>query len=117
MPSALNSVQSHELMKAYLYIQTASIATANIKQQMKSTEAYIQYNSINGNYNEHMAYQAELDEQEHYLEVWQDRWVEAAMTIVDYFAMGCLGRALPGEVLAMIRRELRRGDLVLDPLR
>ena len=117
MSSALTTTQSHELMKAFLYIHTASIAITNIQEQMTSTEAYIQYNSINGYYTQHCEYQEEWDEQKRDLDLWQERWVQAAVAIVDGFAMKCLGRGLPGEILDIVGRDLRRGDMVLDPLR
>ncbi len=111
------STFQHELTKAFLFLRTCIIAITNTEVQIQSTKAYVQWNSVNGNYNEHMAYATELETQQRDLGLWEDRWAEAGVGLISWVVMRSLGRSLPMEILGMVGRELRRGDMELPPLR
>ena len=82
--------------------------------QIKSTEAYVQYNSINGHYSDHMHYQAEQDKEEEEMRKWEARLAQAGAQIVDWAAKRSLGKWLPREIVGIIEDMIARDeDLVL----
>lgn len=107
----------HELIKAFLFFRTCTVAIANTNAHIKSTESYIQWNSVNGYYNEHEANEAELEVQQRELELWEDRWAEAGVGMINWVVTRSLGRGLPAEILGLVEVELRRGELDLPSLR
>ena len=106
---------TRELTKAFLFLRTATAAIKNLKAQIKSTDAYIQYNSINGNYTEHCAYQAEQDEQEKDLKIWERRYAQAGAGLVHWMVKIKLGKFLPGEIVNLIAKMLFKSDDLVLP--
>ena len=99
---------SHELTKAYLFLRTAHSAVTNLSIQVKSTTAYVKWNSVNGYYTEHVAYQEKLDTEERDLEIWQERLLEGQVGFLDWAAIRAMkGKRLPPELLGLIRDFLR----------
>ena len=112
-PTTTRLSPARELTKAFLFLRTVSTAVANTKKDIKSTEAYVLYNSINGNYNEHVEYQAELDKEEEELRKWEARFVQAAVQIVDWTAKISLGKWLPREIIGIIGDMIARDEDVV----
>ena len=99
---------STELTKAYLFLRTADSAVTNLKSQIKSTKAYIQWNSVNGYYTAHMAREEEMEKEERDLEKWQERLLEGQIGLLEWAAIHALrGRRLPPEMLNMITTRLK----------
>ena len=102
---------SRELTKAYLFLRTADSAVTNLRSQIKSTKAYILWNSVNGYYNAHVAYEEELEVEERDLETWQKRLLEGQIGLIEWAAIRARrGKRLPPELLNMIN-DLLRGPL------
>ena len=101
---------AYEMTKAFLFLRTASTAITNTKEQIKSSEAYITYNSINGNYSDHMYYEERQREEEKELKKWEARFVQAAVQIVDWTAKISLGKWLPREIIGIIEDLIARDD-------
>jgi hypothetical protein len=97
-----DSHPTHELTKAFLFLRTASTAITNLKTQVESTKACCRWNSVNGNYNEHWAYEEELATQEKDLEVWETRYAQAGAGLVNWTAKVKTGNWLPAEIFGMI---------------
>ena len=98
-----------ENTKAFLFLRTASTAITNTNEQIKSSEAYITYNSINGNYSDHMYYEERQREEERELKKWEARFMQAAVQIVDWTAKISLGKWLPREIVGIIE-DMMAGD-------
>lgn len=105
-----------ELNKAFLFLRTCVAAIQDTEGKIESTKPYIQWNSAHGIYDEHMAYEAELQSHQRDLALWEDRRAEAAVGVISWIAIRSLGRSLPVEILGMVGKELRRGDRELPPL-
>ncbi|MCJ1275677.1 hypothetical protein MMC21_003480 [Puttea exsequens] len=108
MPEQISTAldPSHELMKAFLFLRTASAALSNIKAQIKSTKSYIQWNSVNGYYNEHWAYEAELEKEHEDLTMWERRYAQAGAGLVNWASKVQTGRWLPAEIVELVRNFL-----------
>lgn len=104
-------------MKAFLFLRTCITAVANTGIHIESAKARIQWSLGKGNYHEHWAYEAEMRSQQRDVEIWEDRWAEAGVGLVGWIAFRSLGRRLPVEILGIVGKELRRGDMELPPLR
>lgn len=114
MPSSTNPTCN--LKAAFLFLRTASTAVTNLTTQIESTKAYIQYNSQNGNYNQHIAYEAQLETEMRDLRLWEARLVQAGVGVVNWAAKVRTGRWLPEEILGMIGERLQKNDLVLPEI-
>lgn len=101
---------ARELTKAFLLLRTASTAVTNTKRDISSTEAYVTYNSINGNYSDHMYYAERQNEEEKELKKWEARFVQAAVQIVDWTARISRGKWLPREIIGIIGDMIARDD-------
>ena len=101
---------ARELTKAFLFLRTASTAITNTKAEIKGTEAYVLYNSVNGNYAEHCYYQEQQDKEEEELRKWEGRFVLAGTQIVDWAAKICLGKWLPREIVGIVGDMIARDD-------
>ena len=109
----------HELTKAFLFLRTASTAVTNLQAQLKSAnQSFAQH--FAGYYQSYPAtFEALLQDEgleKQYLAVWEERWVEAGVGLIDWVATGKIGRGLPREILGMVEMELRRGEMQLPPL-
>lgn len=107
---------THDLTAAFLFLRTASTAVTNLTTQIESTKAYIQYDSQNGYYSEHMGHEAQLEMELQDLRMWEARLVKAGVGFVNWAAKVRTGRWLPGEILGMIGESLRENDLVLSEI-
>lgn len=114
-PIPLPSV-NHELMKAFLFLRTTTIIVTSTKSQIEHSRYLIEFSGKNGDHTNYIAYQNELDSQERDLELWEKRWVEAGVELVNLVAIRTVGRSLPREILGMVEMELRRGEMELAPL-
>lgn len=116
MSSNTTTIRNHELMKAFLFLRTATIIVTSTKPQIEHTRYLIDFSAMNGHHRDYVAYQAELESQQTDLELWEKRWVEAGVGLVDWVAIRSVGRSLPVEILGTVGMELRRGEMELAPL-
>ena len=99
---------SHELMKAYLFLRTAKNAVTNLRIQVSSTKAYIQWNSVHGYYSTHMAYEEQLETEQRDLGMWEERLLEGQIGFVECAAIRSMeGRSLPPEIVNIVRNMLK----------
>jgi hypothetical protein len=104
---------SYELTSAFLYLRTCSVAIENTKAQIKSTTAYACWTPVSSNYYSKLSAPEQLDEEEEELKVWEERFVQAGLQIVDYVAKRETGRWLPAEILGIVGQFLRDDGMVL----
>lgn len=64
-----------------------------------------------------MACEKKLEQQRRDLEVWEERFLDAGLEMVNWAAVRALGRGLPGEILGLVGWELGRGEMELPELR
>ena len=108
---------AHGITSSLLYLTTCSVAIKELGAQISGTASYMQWNSVNGNYEAHCEYQEQQDREEAELKVWKERRVQAELQIVDCVAKLRMGRWLPPEILGMVGRYLREDDgLVLKKI-
>lgn len=115
---------SHQLTQNLLYIRTSLLAIKHLTAQIRITKnnklclKAILWSSSDAYHSQRAPYQTELERDQRDLEMWERRWVEAGVGIVEGVAVRELGggRGLPREILDMVGRELRRGEELLDPL-
>ena len=98
---------SYELTSAFLYLRTCSVAIRNTKAQIKSTTAYASWRPVISNYYSKLNALEQLDEEEEELKVWEERFVQAGLQIVDCVAKRETGRWLPAEMLGIVGQFLR----------
>ena len=89
----------HELVKAFLFLRTASAAVANFNAQIKSISACILFAEVNGDYKYHLELQDELEGGKTDIQTWKERLIEAQTDFVDWAARREIGRGLPAELL------------------
>jgi len=107
------STTNHELTKSFLFFRTAFHAVRQAKSLIRCTRSHSQFLHLNGDFNPHVDYVAEMERLQLDLEVWENRLVEAGLGLVDWLAVRTLGRGLPGEILGMVKGELETGVMVL----
>ena len=113
MSSPLDLNPTYEVTKAFLFLRTASTAVTNLRTQIESTKAYIQWNLVNRYYNEHMANEAQLGTDERELKSWETRLVHVGAVLVNWTAKVKTGKWLPAGIVGIIGEMLYSSDLDL----
>lgn len=113
MSSPLDLNPTYEVTKAFLFLRTASTAVTNLGTEIESTKAHIQWNSVNGYYNEHMANEAQLETERRELKLWETRFVHAGAGLVNWTAKVKTGKWLPAEIVGIVGEMLYSSDLDL----
>lgn len=103
MDQARSCLTPPELMKAYLFLRTASTAVTNMTTIVKSTESCILYASLNGYYGYHCELAESLEKEKADVERWKERLLEAQTGFVDWYTRLAMEKPLPPEILQMIK--------------
>ena len=99
-----------ELVKAFLFLRTATIAVDSLTAMMKSTQSYIAHAELRPDYVRHIELRETLAQEISDLEIWTVRLLEAQIGLVDWAGKCSLGFALPAEIIRLVRAQFASWD-------
>ena len=101
-------LNKRELVKALLFLRTASTAVSSLRQIVQGSKAFIDKTDLVDDHNYHRQLLQNLRDEENMLLIWDERLFGARLELIHLASKIAIGKQLPVEILTMI------GSLMID---